>query len=316
MNEKNKEKFYNDVIRIMPLRIREVISQYLYRETDLIQEIVFRSLRPVCIYKKGRMYYLTENGCLTESADMQKLLVCTERDITDTFNSACCFSVYSHINEIKEGFLTINGGHRVGICGTAVVSDGQIINLRDVSTVSVRVAREVRGSGEDITQKLINSSRGLLICGSPCSGKTTVLRDIARLLSAKYAYRVTLVDSRGELAAVNKGINQMDIGLCDVLNGYPRAQGIEQAVRVMSPDYVICDEIGSEADVCAITAGVNSGAVFIATMHAGSKEELLQRINSKVLLNSGAFGKIMFLSGKDTPGQVKRIYDCEELRSV
>lgn len=316
MNNKNKELIYNEILRIIPIRLRTVLSRLLFNETDLINEIVLRTQRPLCVYKKGSMNFLTENGCLTQSQNMQKLIVCTEKDINDTFNSACCFSVYSHINEIKEGFITIYGGHRIGLSGTAVVNNGQIINIRDISTVSVRIAREIIGCGESIASEAFSSRKGLLICGSPCSGKTTVLRDIARILSTQYSCRVSLVDSRGELAAVYKGINQMNIGFCDVLDGYPRAQGIEQAIRILSPDFVICDEIGTDEDVDAIVSGLNSGAVFIATMHAGCKAELLQRKNADKLLCSRAFGKIMFLSGKENPGMINTCVECEDVADV
>lgn len=316
MNEQNKENIKNEIIRVMPIRLRLMLSNIISADAESINEIVLRTGRLLCIYKKGIQFFLTENGCLTQSVKIQNPVICTEKDIADTFNSACCFSVYSHINEIKEGFITISGGHRVGISGTAVVNNGQIINIRDVSTVSVRIAREVIGCGEDVVCELLRSRKGLLICGSPCSGKTTVLRDVARLLSTQYGYRVSLIDSRGELAAVHKGINQMNTGLCDVLDGYPRAQGIEQAVRILSPDFVICDEIGSDEDVNAIVSGLNSGAVFIATMHAGSKAELLQRKNAEKILGSGAFGKVMFLSGRENPGKITINIDSEDLIDV
>lgn len=313
MLRKVENDFCDNILRIFPLRFKSVLKQYLSKEINSIQEIVLRSHRPLCIYKQGKMYFLAENGCLTDSAVMQKLLIPTQMEMVETFNSACCYSVYSHLSEIKEGFVTVNGGHRVGISGTAVVEGEKIVNIRDISTISVRIAREVIGCGEAITNELIKDNNGMLICGSPCSGKTTVLRDICRLLSTRYGKRVSLVDSRGEIASVYKGVSQMDIGYCDVLDGYPRRQGIEQAVRVMSPEYVICDEIGSDDDLKGIVAGLNSGTLFVASMHAGNESELLQRRNAKTLISCGAFGKIVFLSGRDSPGIVERVIESEAL---
>ena len=313
MTENKTDNVFSQIMRIVPLRIRNALSSAVRFDNDTIQEIVLRANRPVCIYKKGKVWFLCVNGCLTEYCENQELVTTSEKEVTDAFNIACGYSVYSHINEIKEGFVTINGGHRVGLSGTAVVADGEVVNIRDISTISLRVSREFQGSGEEITRELLKKSKGILLCGSPSSGKTTILRDVARLLSTKYSFRVSVVDSRGEIAAAYRGVNQKDVGMSDVLDCYPRGKGIEQAVRTLAPEYIICDEIGSQTDVDAIIGGVNSGALFIASMHAADKDEFLKRNNAISILKTGAFGKIAFLSGRDNPGKIVSLYDCEEL---
>ncbi len=306
----------DDLLRVVPVHIRNTLTRAVCGYAENIQELVLRSGRPVCVYVKGEEMYLTQNGCLTYIMDSQPLVISSHKDITDCFNVSCGYSVYSHLNEIKEGFLTISGGHRVGISGTAVVSNGSIVNIRDISTISLRFAREVTGCGEDVAAMLSKSNEGLLLCGSPCSGKTTVLRDVARLLSVKYKNRVAVVDSRGEISATVNGVNQMDLGMCDVMNGYPRAQGIEQAVRVLSPQYVVCDELGSDEDVSAIISGVNSGARFVSTIHASDKEELLSRKNAVSLLHTCAFKTVVFLKGRETPGEISCSYEIGEIVNV
>ncbi len=316
MYEGNLKDRMDELLRVVPTPIKSILVGAVCGYAENIQEIVLRSGRPVCVYIKGKEMYLAQNGCLTYNIDSQPLVTTSHKDITDCFNISCGYSVYSHLNEIKEGFLTISGGHRVGISGTAVVSNGSIVNIRDISTISLRFAREIKGSGEQITSMLSKSNEGLLICGSPCSGKTTVLRDVARLLSNEYKYRVSVVDSRGEIGATVNGENRLDLGMCDVMNGYPRAGGIEQAVRVLSPQYVVCDELGSEEDISAVVSGINSGVQFVSTIHASNKEELLSRKNALALLRTYAFKNIVFLKGRETPGEISHSYEIGEILNV
>ncbi|MBE6737203.1 MAG: stage III sporulation protein AA [Ruminococcaceae bacterium] len=312
MTESKNDITLNQILRILPLRIRKAVSSAVTGCFSQIHEIVLRSSRPVCIYKNGVQYFLTENGCLTSLSDSQPLVIISANEMTECFNFACGHSVYSHINEIKEGFVTINGGHRVGISGTAVVSNEEVTNIRDFSTISIRISREIIGCGNELAKHLFESKEGLLICGAPCSGKSTVLRDIARILSSDYLCRVCVIDSKSELAAVYKGILQKDLGMCDVMDSYPRDVGIMQAIRLFSPEYIICDEIGSESDVNALLSGVNSGVYFVATMHAGSLSELKSRRYFTSIVSTGAFKKIAFLSGRESPGKVKSyIESCD-----
>ncbi len=312
MND-NQTNSYQSALRVIPSSLRSKLTIATKAQSDTIQDIVLRSNRPVCVYTGNRQMYLTKTGCLINDYNSQELVVSTSQEVTECFNNVCGYSVYSHISEIKEGFITIKGGHRVGIAGTAVISSGAIHNVRDISTVSIRISRQIKGCAEKLTQKFISRKGGLLICGSPCSGKTTVIRDMARLLSTVYSSRVALIDTRGELASVCQGISQNDIGMCDVLDSYPRVDAIEQAVRSLSPQYIVCDEIGSLQDVKAILHGVNSGVCFVATIHADTKEELLSRKNINDILGTGAFEEFVFLSGRDKPCVVKEKLTLEEL---
>lgn len=300
-------------LRIVPAVLRSQLLLATQAYVGKVQDIVLRTERPICVYINNEQYYLTKNGCLTQSLSSQELAVASQQQVAECFNNACGYSVYSHINEIKEGFITIKGGHRVGITGTAVVSSGEVMNVRDISTVSVRISREIIGCADKITRDFYKDRGGILLCGSPCSGKTTVLRDVARLLSAEYAGRVSLIDTRGELAGVCQGMYQNNIGLCDVMDGYPRSKGIEQAIRSLSPQYIVCDEIGSHSDVQALLSGVNSGVRFVASIHADNREELLRHKNANEILGTQAFNKILFLSGRASPGVVKEEYTLEEL---
>ncbi len=310
------QKSLEGIMNIVPLRARKTLQNAIRDVENRVQEIVMRTGRPLCVHINGEQLYLTPRGTLSRDAVDKCTVELSSIEMTETFNTLCDYSVYAHINEIKEGFVTLKGGHRAAISGTAVVSNSEILNIRDISTISVRIAREIIGCGETLAKELLSLEGGLLLCGAPVSGKTTVLRDIARLLSSKYRKRVSLIDTRGELASSLKGVPQNDVGCADILDGYPREKGVEQAVRCLSPEYIICDEIGSEGDVRAILSGINSGVKFAATLHAGSKEELFSKRNIKEILKTGAFAKVIFLKGREAPGIVRESISLKELFDV
>ncbi len=206
-----------------------------------------------------------------------RMLGCSEvlsrEDIEACFRELCRDSVHSFAREISEGCITLEGGHRAGFCGTAVVSGGRLETLRDISSINLRFAREVRGCGEELFRAAFGEGlRSLLIAGPPMSGKTTVLRDIARLLGERH--RVALIDTRGELAACCHGVPSLDVGEhTDVLSGYPRSEGILIALRTLSPDIILCDEISGDTE--PLEHCMNCGVRLVATIHAGSLGELL-----------------------------------------
>ena len=242
----------------------------------------------------------------------------TREDIDETFRGICSYSVYSHQNEIKNGFITLSGGHRVGLCGTAVTSNGSIGSLRDISSINIRIARQVYGCANAVLQAVGKNLReGVLIAGAPASGKTTILRDMARQLSSGLCgdvRKVAVVDERGELAGTYRGVPQNDLGpCCDVLDGYPKGEGILQAIRSLSPEFIICDELGGLADVEAAAQGLNAGVGMISSVHAGNVRELLRRQQAVSLLHTGAFGYVVLLEGSREPGRVAEVYKAGEL---
>ena len=270
-----------------------------------VQEIRLRAGKPLAVVCPDKIFFLTESCGLTDMPNGD-LLTVSRADIDATFQRICEYSVYARQREIIGGFVTMKGGHRAGICGTAVTSNGGITNVRDLTSINIRIARERLGCAEKIVRSIRNS-RGALICGEPCSGKTTVLRDLARLFSTVDCANVSLIDERGELAAVSCGVPQNDVGLCDVFDGYPKAQAMEQALRCMSPQLIICDELGGYDDVQAVRGCVNSGVRLIATAHAKSMTELKRRPALRQLLNTGAFSDIVFLSGRSRAGEVSEL---------
>lgn len=199
----------------------------------------------------------------------------SQADISECFLELCKNSVHSFAREISEGYITLPGGSRVGFCGTAVIQGGKLTSLRDISSLNIRFPREVRGCAEELFRRAFSGGLcSLIVCGKPLSGKTTVLRDMARILGA--SHRVAVVDSRGELAGVHGGIPTLNVGEnTDVLNGYSKADGIMCALRSLSPEIIICDEIGDDAE--SVRQCMSCGVKLIVSAHAGSIKELKRR---------------------------------------
>ncbi len=280
---------------------------------DIAQEIRLRINRPVTIVCPSVTYYVTSSGGLVSTPLTDCMLNVTKSDISDTFQNICNYSVYTRQNEIVNGFITMQGGHRAGICGTAVMSNDRISNIRDISSINVRIAREHRDCAKNLVNALSGKSGGVLVCGTPCSGKTTVLRDMARLFSTEDGKNVSLIDERGELAGTSCGVFQNDIGLCDVYDCYKKSTAMLQAIRSMAPDIIICDEIGSEDDLTAVEQSVNCGVRVIASIHASGEQELRQKSGIAKLVRLGAFKTVVFLSNKRRPGEVIKISEAGDV---
>lgn len=234
----------------------------------------------------------------------------SQRDISECFLELCRNSVHSYAREISEGYITLPGGHRVGFCGTAVEQCGRISTLKDISSLNIRFAREVRGCAEELCRLAFPDGLcSLIVCGKPLSGKTTVLRDMARILGE--SRRVAVVDSRGELAGVSGGTPALDVGEnTDVLNGYSRGEGIMCALRSLSPEVIICDEIGSDAE--EVRQCMNCGVKLIASAHAGSIPELMGRPALRELLP--LFDRAALLGERGRLTELTELADIPEVR--
>ncbi len=193
-------------------------------------------------------------------------------DIRRCFDELCGSSLHSFSREIREGYITLDGGHRVGFCGAAVTEGGDLSTLKCVGSINIRIARQVRGCGEELYRRLYaDGLKNVLLIGAPMSGKTTLLRDLTRLLGE--GHTVSLIDSRCEIAACSGGVPQLDVGEnTDVLSGYPRLEGMTVALRSLSPEVLVCDELLGET--AAVERCARSGVRLLATVHSGSVEEL------------------------------------------
>ena len=309
-----KEENFDSAVNILsPLLRSKLLNLNCIIKNDTC-EIRLRAGKPINLFGKYGYLFLKRDG--ETSADMDEdCYFCKSEIITETFNRLCCYSVYSHIESIVNGYITFQGGHRAGITGTAVTdSEGKVTSVRDISSVNIRIARSVKGAADELIRNIGYGNTSLLIVGPPSSGKTTVLRDYVCQLSDRML-KVCLVDERQELACMNGSFCQHDVGVnTDVMNNFPKGKGIMNAVKTMSPDIIAVDEIGERQEIEGIIRGVNSGVGFVATVHALDYKDLLKRPTIKAVLETGAFTKIVLLKNSACPGEIEGIYDASEVK--
>lgn len=301
-------KRFDEASRALSDRLYKTVYKLPNELKADVQEIRIRAEKPLVLSMGRKTMFVDKAFELSES--MENAVTASFEDIVASFQNVCCYSVYSHQNEIKNGFVTMGSGHRVGLCGTAVISHGEISSVRDISSLNIRIAREIPDAAEELLQRVGSVEGGLLIVGMPCSGKTTILRDLARRISLGigcHIMRTSVVDERSELSGTYAGIARNDLGLSDILNGYSKHEGIMQALRTLSPEAIICDEIGTSADMRAIEQGINAGVSIVATIHAGSYRELLARSQGKALINSGAFRTVVILESRENAGKISEL---------
>ena len=279
-----------------------------------ITEIRLRSGRPVSLTAQGKNFFLLRRGTVSASSDSAMVLL-THPQLKECFMVLCRYSVHSYEQEINHGFFTISGGHRVGICGTAVQDDkAQIRQIKNPSSLCIRIARvcaEIKDNQIDALLRKIDE--GILIAGPPGSGKTTLLRECSRRLS-DMGTRTAVVDERREIWPTTEyGFTDPPPLNCDVLSGYPKHLGILQALRSLSPQAILCDEVGGEEDARAVAAGANSGVGMLVTVHAATRQQLVQRPQIRLLLQTGAFSRAILLSDEGGPGTIREIIDVTAL---
>lgn len=281
------------------------------------QEIGLRAGRPITLVCGGEILFPDGRGGMSRSPQVESPEV-SAGELAEILHRLCGYSVYSYQEELREGFLTLRGGHRVGVAGTAVVQRGMVSGVREVSSLNIRLAREKRGCASKLLSLVGGDIRsGLLLAGPPAGGKTTILRDVARQLASGESgrlYKVAVVDERCEIAGSWRGVPQNDVGVCcDVLSGCPKAIGILQAARSLSPEFILCDEVGTREEIDALAQGLHTGAAMIATIHAGSLQDFTARPQAFALLQTRAFETVVILGSRDHPGQIQGLYKAGDV---
>lgn len=267
-----------------------------------LTELRLYSGKPVAIVYPDRILFLTRGG-VTASSTNTAVIRCSFEDIRRSVDAVSHYSFHSHVTEFRQGSFIIGNGIRAGISGV-YNQDGLIT---EVTGISFRISRSVPGCSDELTE-YICGGKGLLICGGVNSGKTTILRDLCCVLGRKH--KVALIDERNEIAAVTDGRAGCDVGiLTNVLTCCPRHIGIISAIRSLSPDVIICDELAGDVDIDAVAAGAGCGISFCATVHAESHDSLKRRYFAERLLSTGLFSYAVFLAGASQPGRIREVVE-------
>ena len=302
-------KDYLNAISLLPDRYKSVLNNISENVGGKVKEIRFRNGDPITLNTQNDIYYIRKNGGLTVSF-CSDLLITDEKDLQEIVFCLARRSLHTYQDMIAKGFIPLRGGCKAGVVGRAVMKNGSVYSVSSFNSVNIRVARSFYGCSKDLIEKVGEDCASILIIGAPLSGKTTVLRDLCRYFSGKERlnpFKTAIIDERDEIASRSFG-DGIDVGIhTDVLTLYPKAIGTEIAVRTLSPDIVVLDEIGSDEEARAMLSAVNTGVNFIATAHGSSMEEVLRRPNIKRLVNAGAFKKAVVLYGKDNPCKVKEM---------
>lgn len=292
------------ILEYFPPSLKELINNNIGQDYMKLEEIRLRANNPIILKFNYGEKVLSEK--------------ISQNNIKEILQLICENSIYAYQNEINHGYITISGGHRIGISGNCVIENNKVINISYIYSLNFRISKEIKGAADKIIKYVINSKEktifSSLIVSPPGAGKTTVLRDIIRQLSNGLiseeinGKNIGVVDERGEIASMYRGIPQNDLGIrTDVLENIPKALGMEMLIRSMAPEIIVADEIGSYEDIYAINYANSCGIKGIFTAHGGQIEDLYLNPNLSKILMSNSIELIIFLE-KNIKGNVSEIY--------
>ena len=298
-----------ELLEILPKTIRSKLEQV--NKIQELEELRIKVNKPIFIHI----------GNKEEIWDY----IATTEDIKYIMQRISNYSIYAFEDEIKQGYITIKGGHRVGLCGICVIENNSIKTIKDISSINIRACKEIIGCADKVMPYITynNSVHNTIIISPPKCGKTTLLRDITRQISHGDKNKnfsgknVSIIDERSEIGGSFKGIPQMDVGdRTDILDNCPKSQGIMMAIRSMSPDVIVCDEIGTQKDMDSILMALNSGISLITTIHGFGIEDLYKRLVFKDIMENYVFSRGIVLSNKKGIGTIECIYDFNKSTDI
>lgn len=304
----------DELIKIFSKDIRMILRQ-ISVDFDQVQEIRLRVHAPLLIIFKNQEYYVTNQGNLSRRSGEGYQV--TRQDLKETLEYISSYSLYAFEEEIKQGFITIQGGHRIGIAGKIITDSQGIRGMKFISFMNVRLSHQVPGCASKVMPYLYENRRILhcLIVSPPRCGKTTLLRDIIRQVSngtgPEPGMTVGVVDERSEIAACYQGVPQNDVGIrTDVLDCCPKALGLMMMIRTMAPQVIAVDEVGSREELEAMEYAMNCGCRLIATVHGSSIEDIRQKPVLQRLIRERWFERYIILGSRQGPGSIEKIFDA------
>ncbi|HSW10582.1 MAG TPA: stage III sporulation protein AA [Bacillota bacterium] len=292
------------VLERLPAQLRRCLVRMRLED---VEEIRLSAGRPLIVVGRGGDIFVTAEGeptCRQDGA-----LAVTWELVQDALQLMTRSSAYALEEEFRRGYLSLPGGHRVGMVGRAVLEGGRVRTLRDVAGLNIRLAREVRGAADALVAVVLEDRvpRSLLLLSPPRGGKTTVLRDLVRQVSDR-GYRVGLVDERSELAGSVNGLPQLEVGIrTDVLDACPKAEGIYILLRAMGSQVIACDEIGDEDEAAALADAARAGVRVMATAHASGLDDAMARPALGITLRQGVFERVGVLSRRLGPATLEEV---------
>lgn len=291
-----------EILNILPQTIKSALGSVV--DSKELQEIRIRADKPL-IFQVG-------------SREIINQYIPNCEDIKTIIQRMSNYSIYAFEEEIKQGYITIRGGHRVGICGKCIIEKNEVKTIKSVASVNIRICREVLSCSDAIMKFILSNNEVIntIIISPPKCGKTTLIRDITRNISEgidKAAFtgkKVCVIDERSEIGACFNGIPQLHVGIrTDILDSCPKSEGIMMAIRSMSPDVIVCDEIGTSRDMTSIVTALSSGVSLITTIHGYDIEDLYNRPVFKEIIENKVFKRAIILSNRKGAGTVEHIYD-------
>lgn len=304
-----------ELLKIFASPVRAVLSR-LSVDYERLQEIRLRVQAPLLIQYENKEYYVSRDGQPTQ--EKNKSYIISKADMKETVEYISNYSLYAYEDELRQGFITVQGGHRVGMAGKVIMEKNEIKTMKYISFINVRLSHQIKGCADNlipyVTEK--NRVRNTLIISPPRCGKTTLLRDLIRQLSDgsddRAGMTVGVVDERSEIAACYMGIPQNDLGIrTDVLDCCPKAKGMLMLIRTMAPQVVAVDEIGGREDMEAIGAVRNCGCKLLATVHGSSLDDIRSKPILRELIQEHAFERYVVLGVADCAGKITEIFDTQ-----
>mgnify|MGYP000848156471 FL=1 len=309
------------VLEALPPEIQDMVRRLPLSLRQGLEEIQIRENRPFMVYGHGRDYFVCEDGSICAHADQAYHI--SQDDTRKILQLISDYSIYAFDEEIRNGYLTLKGGHRVGMAGKIVLDNGSIRTMKYINSFNIRISREVIGAADKVMPFLITDKDicHTLVLSPPQMGKTTLLRDIARKISDGFhgftGRKVGIVDERSEIAGCLHGLPQRKVGIrTDVLDSCPKAAGIMMMIRSMSPKVILTDEIGKEEDAAAIQETLNAGIKIITSAHAANLEDACNRLFLSRLLKTRIFDRIAVLGDSLGVGTLEQVYAGKDYKQL
>ncbi|MDO5155416.1 MAG: stage III sporulation protein AA [Eubacteriales bacterium] len=302
-----------EILKIVSTKLRHILH-LANLDYECLQELRIRVHEPLIITYGGMEHFVSDNGQLVELASQAYQI--TTMDVKETLAYISSYSLYAYEDEIRKGFITVVGGHRVGLAGKVVLEKEYVKSVKSISFINIRISHEKKGCGEFVIPYIFDQGKlcHTLIISPPGCGKTTLLRDVIRLISngskEHQGLTVGVVDERSEIGACYQGVPQNDVGIrTDILDCCPKAEGMLMMIRSMSPSVIAVDEIGKREDIEAIAYVMNCGCQMLATIHGSSIEDIRNKPVLRKLVEERWFKRFIILSADPMPGNVLMIFD-------